>query len=106
MHSVTNRYAKNMADSLVRVLQNLAISGEISNELVACGIDRYYHYSKGVNYYYKFFDRNLPIYDAENLDKRRKEIGLSPLYLFYKNNNHLDRLPKEYKYDINTIEKW
>jgi hypothetical protein len=105
-HSLTTNYAIPYIDTIKAVLMSEVKKGHIENVIYANTIDRYYHIMNNMNYYCQFMSKSLPIYDVDNLDKRREAIGLEPLYIKYKNENSLDLLPKEYKYDVNTIEQW
>ena len=102
MHSTTNDYANH--DSIFNILKKEMLKGVISPLFYANVVDRYYIYNKKINYYCNFFDENLPVYDIQNIDKRREEIGLPTLYEKYKSKNKLNLLPKEYKYDTNSIK--
>jgi len=106
MHSLTNRYTINIRDSVISELKKEMERGNISNQDFASAIDRYYRFAFNKNYFYEFIDKRLPIFDIENLDKRRTEIGLWPLYIKYYQLDIIDKLPKDYNYDIKTIEQW
>jgi len=73
------------------------LKGVITPDFYANCVDRYYGV-KGLNYYCKFYQNELPTYDIENVDKRRSEVFLPPLYFSFKWNNKLDQLPKNYIY--------
>jgi hypothetical protein len=95
MHSTTNHYAN--PDSIFALLKKEMLKGVITPDFYANCVDRYYGV-KGLNYYCKFYHNDLPIYDVENVDKRRLEVFLPPLYLSFKWNNKLDQLPESYIY--------
>lgn len=103
-HASTYDFA--IPDSIFGKLAYLMRIGIISNVFYANSVDRFYLYKYKQNYYYNFYDKDLPIFDVTNIDKRRWEIGLEPLYLKYKYNGNLENLPKDYTYDINTVEQW
>jgi len=47
---------------------------------------------------------NTEYYDIKNLDKRRKSVGLPPLYFDYFMNNNLE-LPEGYEYNPENLLK-
>jgi hypothetical protein len=96
MHSATNKYAN--PDSIFALLKTEMLKGVVSPDFYANCVDRYYG-TKGLNYYCKFYDKELPIYDIRNVDKRRSEVWLPPLYFMFKWKNKLDQLPKDYIYE-------
>ena len=100
-HASTNDFVN--SDTVLSILKKEMFKGCINEYFYANAVDRYYMNIKHLNYYYNFKDKKLPIYDIQNVDKRRKEIGLPPLYIQYKNDDMLDKLPKDYKYDSNTL---
>ena len=66
-------------------------------------IDRYYWFKEGFQIFGTFININnkglresVKILNVENLDKRRKEIGLSEFYKYAKDVK-LDKLPSGYK---------
>jgi|GEM_PF-5772889 hypothetical protein len=101
-HSATNNYAN--ADSVFQLLKNEMLKGVVSPLFYSNSVDRYYMYNKKMNYYCQFFDEDFPIYDIINIDKRREEIGLPSLYQEFKSINKLNELPKDYKYDNNSVK--
>ncbi|MEI6764981.1 MAG: hypothetical protein WCM76_05020 [Bacteroidota bacterium] len=102
MHSATERYANK--DTVFAQLKKEMLNGAISPRFYANSVDRYYMYIKSQNYYCCFYDEELPIFDLQNIDKRRAEVWLYPLYLKFKWNNQLDMLPKDYKYDPDSVK--
>jgi hypothetical protein len=102
-HSATNHYTN--PDTVFALLKKEMLKGVVDPRFYTNSVDRYYMNNKELNYYCNFYDESLPIIDIENVDKRRAEVWLYPLYLKFKWNKQLEKLPKEYKYDVNTIGK-
>lgn len=100
-HSATRDFAN--TDTVFALLKKEMLKGVINPRFYANCVDRYYMIEKGMNYYCSFYDEDLPIYDIANVDKRRAEVWLYPLYFKFKWSNKLDQLPKDYTYDIDTI---
>ena len=73
----------NFPKNTIMILILSANSDNISNDVV-----------RGLAYKGKRFTR---IYEPQNLDKRRAEIWLCPLWKDYERGGILDRLPREYK---------
>jgi hypothetical protein len=96
-HSATDGFAN--PDTVFAILKKEMLKGVVSPEFYANSVDRYYMNNKGMNFYCKFYDETLPIYDIANVDKRRSEVWLYPLYFKFKWNKQLDKLPNDYKYD-------
>jgi hypothetical protein len=96
-HSLTNDYVN--PDSVITLLKSEMLKGVIDPIFFANAIDRYYFANKGMNFYCNFYDSASPIFDIANLDKRRSEIFLYPLYFKFKWNNRMFQLPTEYKFD-------
>ena len=102
-HSSTNSYAN--PDIVFATLKNLVLQGAVQPSFYAFSYDRYYLYSHGENYYCHYYNPRMPIFDIENVDKRRAELWLYSLYKKFELNGNLSELPKEYHYDIDTIGK-
>jgi hypothetical protein len=100
-HSATQPYAN--ADSVFALLKKEILNGILSPQFYANSFDRYYFAEKGLNYYCSLYNSNIPIYDIANIDKRRAEVWLYPLYFKFKWNKQLDKLPKDYSYDPKMI---
>lgn len=102
-HSVPANYA--CPDSVFSILKREMLKGTIAPEFYAFSYDRYYMYQFGMNYYCVFYNSFMPIYDIQNVDKRRNELWIYPLYVKFEKNGELDKLPKDYHYDSNSIIK-
>ena len=99
MHNSTYGNNLNYIDS---VMKQQMIIGNWEPWRYANIIDRYYHFMKGYQVYGTFITKNNKgertcgkITDVQNLDKRRKEIGLSP-FMEYAKYMKIKDIPGKY----------
>ena len=105
-HVMTSDFALPYRDTIFSFLLNQVHNGILCPDNYASSIDRYYMTKYRMNYYCQFYNDELPLFDAENIDSRREEIGLKPLYFEFMQHNNVKNLPKEYLYDTNIVRQW
>lgn len=82
MHGYTNSYSYSFCDSILKIAKHKFNQEPfLTPQEYALIIDRYYIDMKNINFYCEYNDTELPIFEPQKLNERRREIYLPEIEL-------------------------